>query len=478
MKVVGVRFLLILSILLTVVSAAITYRGVQLKKEVTSLVIHHYQVIQASTRLLSLLKDMEIGHRGYLITADTSFLSPYHEALRELDDDMDTLSLLIDQNPRQLEIFSQHLAPLVTRRRAHLEESLQILQIFGRDSAAHFVGMQAAKVQMDSIHMLTSDFIAYEQTLLNERNASLEQRYLINDVIRFSSFALIGIISMAALVTINNKEKDNRRLLIELQQFNQQLEEKVKERTRELQAANLNLVQLNEEKNHFLGITTHDLKAPLAGINGLLEVMKLDKASLSSKHLEYIQLMEETCNNMQRLITDLLDLSRIEQGTTYMNPQEVSIIKIFSQLEDRFRPWASKKNISLNFHYPHTAGVIRIDKDILIRILDNLVSNAIKFSPRDKSVNVSAFSNGPHFHIDIQDQGPGIQPDEKDKLFMRFQKLHARPTDGESSTGLGLSIVKDLVGLLKGSIEVKSDVGQGALFKITLPKQYNDKYQL
>ena len=98
MKVVGVRFLLILSILLTVVSAAITYRGVQLKKEVTSLVIHHYQVIQASTRLLSLLKDMEIGHRGYLITADTSFLSPYHEALRELDDDMDTLSLLIDQN--------------------------------------------------------------------------------------------------------------------------------------------------------------------------------------------------------------------------------------------------------------------------------------------------------------------------------------------------------------------------------------------
>ena len=105
MKAIGVRFLLILSILLTVVSAAITYRGVQQKKEVTSLVIHHYQVIQASTRLLSLLKDMEIGHRGYLIAADTSFLSPYHEALRDLDYDMDTLSLLIGQNPRQLEFF-------------------------------------------------------------------------------------------------------------------------------------------------------------------------------------------------------------------------------------------------------------------------------------------------------------------------------------------------------------------------------------
>ncbi|HRI78782.1 MAG TPA: HAMP domain-containing sensor histidine kinase, partial [Cyclobacteriaceae bacterium] len=316
---------------------------------------------------------------------------------------------------------------------------------------------------------ITADFIAYEQTLLNERNASLEQRYLINDVIRFSSFALIGIISMAALVTINNKEKDNRRLLIELQQFNLQLEEKVKERTRELQAANANLVQLNAEKNHFLGITTHDLKAPLAGINGLLEVMKLDKASLSSKHLEYIQLMEETCSNMQRLITDLLDLSRIEQGTTYINPQEVSIIKIFSQMEDRFRPWASKKNIALNFHYPQTAEVIKVDKDILIRILDNLISNAIKFSPRNKEVNVSATTNGNHFHIDIQDEGPGILHDEKVKLFLRFQRLHARPTDGESSSGLGLSIVKDLVGLLQGTIEVNSEEGHGALFKITLP---------
>lgn len=471
MKTIGVRFLLILSILLTVVSAAITYLNVQQKKEVTSLVIHHYRVIQASTRLLSLLKDMEIGHRGYLITRDTSFLSPYREALRDLDDDMDTLSLLIGQNPRQLEIFSQHMAPLVTRRRAHLEESLKILDVYGRDSAAHFIGMQTAKVQMDSIRILTTDFIAYEQTLLNERNESLEQRYLINDVIRFSSFALIGIISMAALGTINNKEKDNRRLLKELQQFNLQLEEKVRERTRELQTANLNLVQLNEEKNHFLGITTHDLKAPLAGINGLLEVMKLDKATLTSKHLEYIQLMEETCSNMQRLITDLLDLSRIEQGTTYMNPQEVSIIKIFSQMADRFRPWASKKNISLNFHYPQTAGVIKVDQDILIRILDNLISNAIKFSPRDKEVNISANSEGSNFHIDIQDQGPGIFPDEKDKLFMRFQKLHARPTDGESSSGLGLSIVKDLVSLLKGTIEVKSEAGQGALFKITLPKQ-------
>ncbi len=450
-------------------SAAITYLNVQQKKEVTTLVIHHYQVIQASTRLLSLLKDMEIGHRGYLITADTAFLRPYREALNDLDHDLDTLSMLVAQNPRQLQTLQQRLLPLVERKRANLEESLLILKVFGRDSATHFAGMKTAKSQMDSIHFLTTDFIQYEQTLLDERNESLEQRYFINDVVRFSSFTLIGITSLAALITIANKENDNKRLLIELQQFNLQLEEKVRARTQELQEANRNLVRLNEEKNHFLGITTHDLKAPLAGIAGLLEVMKLDKESLTSKHLEYIQLMEETCSNMQRLITDLLDLSRIEQGTTTINHQEVSIIKIFSQLEDRFRPWASKKNISLTFNYPVTTEAIKTDKDILIRILDNLISNGIKFSPTGKNVNVSAISNGSTLQIDIQDQGLGIRADERDKLFRKFQKLSARPTDGESSSGLGLSIVKDLVELLKGTIEVESEPGVRTTFTIRLP---------
>lgn len=468
-KALSVRSLLIISILVTVVSAGITYLNVLQKKDATNLVIHHYKVIQASTHLLSSLKDMEIGHRGYLITKDTTFLRPYRESVNDLRYQMDTLALLVKGNPRQEEILKKRLMPLVERKRAHLEESLLILRIFGKDSATHFAGMQIARSQLDSIHYWTTDFIQHEQALLNERNESLEQRYFLNDVIRFTSFALIGITSLAALITIANKERDNKRLLAELQKFNLQLEEKVKDRTHELQEANRDLIRLNEEKNHFLGITTHDLKAPLAGIVGLLEVMKLDKASLSSRHLEYIQLMEETCGNMQRLITDLLDLSRIEQGTTTVIPQDISFIKIFSQLNDRFKPWASKKDITLHFQYPEAATRIRTDKDILSRILDNLISNAIKFSPRNKEVSVTAGLKDQSLYLEIADQGPGIREDEKDKLFMRFQKLSAKPTDGESTSGLGLAIVKDLVVLLKGNIEVQSQAGQGAVFKIRLP---------
>ena len=149
-------------------------------------------------------------------------------------------------------------------KRTNLYKSFLILKTFGRDSASHFASMKIAKVSMDSIIYWTTNFTQYEQAVLKERNENLEQRYFLNDVVRFSSFALIGITSLAALFTIANKEKDNKRLLLELQQFNQQLEQKVKDRTRELEDANKNLVRLNEEKNHFLSITTHDLKAPLA----------------------------------------------------------------------------------------------------------------------------------------------------------------------------------------------------------------------
>lgn len=470
MKAIGVRFLLILSIFLTIVSALITYLNVLQKKEATALVIHHYQVIQVSTRVLSLMKDMEIGLRGYIITSDTLFLQPYQQAVGSIDHDIDTLTLLVRESPRQMELLQKKLLPLVNQKRAKLQEDFAILKKFGRDSASHYAAMKISKARLDSIRYLTSDFIEHEQLLLTERTESLEQRYFINDVIRFSSFMLIGVISFAALVTITDKEKDNKRLLAELQAFNLQLEEKVKIRTRELEEANRNLVRLNEEKNNFLGITTHDLKAPLAGISGLLELMQLENSSLTTKQQEYIQLMQKTCEDMQRLISDLLDLSRIEQGTANINKTPVDIPAVLSQLEERFNVWASKKSIRLTFRFEAAQKTLSTDKDMLIRILDNLLSNALKFSPKSKEVQCIVTEDGGFVNFLIRDEGPGIRPEERHKLFRKFQKLSSRPTGGESSSGLGLSIAKDLVEMLNGTIELKSEFGAGTLLTVRLPK--------
>ena len=469
MKTLGVRFLVMLSIFLTVVSAVITYLNVLQKKEETAMVIHHYHVIQVSTHVLSLMKDMEIGLRGYLITSDTIFLQPYETAVKTIDHDLDTLKLLESGNPRQLELLQKKLLPAVNLRRNSLEVDFAILKRFGYDSASHYATMKISKARLDSIRFWTARFIDHEKELLTGRIQSLDQTYLINDVIRFSSFMLIGLISFAALVTITNKEKDNKRLLAELQEFNQQLEEKVKIRTRELEVANRNLVRLNEEKNNFLGITTHDLKAPLAGISGLLELMKLDQASLTPTHLDYVILMQRTCDDMQRLISDLLDLSRIEQGTSQVKKSEIDLTALINKLDERFKVWALKKDINLVCQVKEDAKNIVTDPDMLVRILDNLVSNALKFSPKGRAVRLSVTTDNGFTRFEVSDEGPGIRPEERHKLFRKFQKLSSRPTGGESSSGLGLSIARDLTEMLGGTIVVESEFGAGTMFIVKLP---------
>ena len=123
------------------------------------------------------------------------------------------------------------------------------------------------------------------------------------------------------------------------------------------------------------------------------------------------------------------------------------------------------------FDHQHAPPSITTDHDALVRILDNIISNAIKFSRPGKTVTVAVASEKTCLRFEMKDEGPGIRLEERHKLFRKFQKLSARPTDGESSTGLGLSIVKDLVDLLNGTIEIESEYGKGTNVIVRLPLQ-------
>lgn len=492
-----IKILLITSIALTLISAGITYYNVLEKKESTDLVIHTYEVIQSSRRLLTLVQDLETGQRGYLLTTDSSFLDPYHTALIDLDADIKYLKQIISANSRQTGLFDHKLLPVVERKKANLEESFGIMKKYGKDSATHFVAKGVGKMLMDSTRYWVNDLIRHEEQQLIERNKDLDQIYFVSDVVHFSSFALIGLTSVLALFTIRDKERVNNRLMQNLRELNNNLERKVKERTQQLEEeknhsvqlnselqenleeirslhdalldANKKLVKLNEEKDHFLGVTTHDLKAPLVGINSLLQLLKLDGQNLTEKQKEYVLLMEDTCLTMQRLITDLLDVKRIEQGATPVNKSTFSLLNLLHSLEAQYGTWLQNKNINLKIENRFDSDALNTDHDILHRILDNLISNAIKFSARNTEITIDIFSKNSELVIQIIDEGPGINEDDLNQLFGKFKKLSARPTAGESSSGLGLSIVKELVHILDGNIKVNSKVGKGTTFTIILP---------
>jgi signal transduction histidine kinase len=172
---------------------------------------------------------------------------------------------------------------------------------------------------------------------------------------------------------------------------------------------------------------------------------------------------------MQTLVVNLLDLNRIEQGFGVVSAENVKLSPLLDRLVQTFHDQAQKKNIQLTLENHQSEKIVRTDPLMLSRILENLISNAIKFSPQNKDIFVRVIYNQTHFKIEVQDQGPGISAEERPRLFKKFQRLSNRPTGGENSTGLGLSITLELVTALNGRISVESDGSMGSKFIVELP---------
>jgi signal transduction histidine kinase len=454
----SVYLLLIASIVMVIISAGITYYSTLEKREATRSVIRSYQVIQSSTQLFSILKDMETGQRGYIITGDSTFLEPYNEAKSDLQSEKDTLRNLIGKNTQQSILLEGKVLQAVNRKYNDLENSLAVFKNFGSDSASRRVSTRIGKAHMDTLRVLVQDLVQREKALLSEQDRKLEANTEMEDAIRFYSFALIGLTSLVALVTIIRKQRSNTELLDRLKSANEELEHKVLERTTQL-------VEANQAKDHFLGIASHDLKVPISGILRLIELMKLNTRSASDT--EYLTYMHESCTGMQQLITNLLDINRIEQRVMTMAKHTVDLNVLLSKLENEFSYPCKKKNITLTID--KVQGTIQTDQDALFRILENLLSNAIKFSLPGKEVNLHVTRNEQSIKFEIIDQGPGIPKEDIPLLFGRFQKLTNKPTGGENSTGLGLSIAKELTTSLDGDISVTSSVGEGSVFTVVIP---------
>jgi signal transduction histidine kinase len=238
----------------------------------------------------------------------------------------------------------------------------------------------------------------------------------------------------------------------------------------EIASLNKHLVVLNNEKNEFLGIAAHDLKNPLSGIKMLSKVLYDEAESLPAKEVKDLANDVLTASGrMFDLITNLLDINAIERGGITVNIAPFDLESIVHALTENYRARAEAKNITLHFEAGESLLYALADQNASIQALDNLISNAVKYSPRDKNVFVRVKMNGKNIRCEVQDQGPGLSEEDKAKLFGKFARLSAQPTGGEHSTGLGLSIVKRMVEAMKGHVWCESKLGHGATFIMELP---------
>jgi signal transduction histidine kinase/ligand-binding sensor domain-containing protein len=277
-----------------------------------------------------------------------------------------------------------------------------------------------------------------------------------------------------------------------------------------LEKANIQLEYVNHEKNEFLGIAAHDLKNPLTGIMLSTNMIRNYRDRMTDDdRTDSLNKIYLSAERMFAIIRNLLDINAIDSGKFNFTLTAVDADAAASAIVDDYQSRAQTKQIQLHYECEvehdhestettpaHDPKIVRADGNALTEILENLVSNAVKYSPRGKNVyvRVRGSSNGSRttesttesngnlnlngtsasasfVRIEVQDEGPGLSEEDQKYLFGRFVKLSARPTAGENSTGLGLSIVKKMVEAMDGRVWCETELGKGATFIVALPAE-------
>jgi signal transduction histidine kinase len=272
---------------------------------------------------------------------------------------------------------------------------------------------------------------------------------------------------------------DNVILYEQLQRANSRLEERVAERTQDLTTANRRLAaqwarlrQANAFKSEILGTVAHDLKNPLGVILGRTEILKemiADAGALDDNMQVQIAHIRDAANRLTEMVDDLVSDAMADALDITIRREAVDISVLVQEVAEANRPLAVRKDQTIAV----TASpnqVATCDADRIREAIDNLVSNAVKYSPIGGTIDLLVAQEDGSITVQVRDQGAGLSPEDISRLFGRFQRLSAKPTAGETSTGLGLSIVKRITDLHGGRITVQSaGPGQGATFKMSLP---------
>ncbi|PXF59274.1 MAG: hybrid sensor histidine kinase/response regulator [Deltaproteobacteria bacterium] len=244
----------------------------------------------------------------------------------------------------------------------------------------------------------------------------------------------------------------------------------------ELEKRNIQLQKLNEQKNRFLGMAAHDLRNPLGAISNFSEVLYDESAkTLNQEQLELVSTIRSSSEFMLQMVNDFLDISKIESGKLDLNLQPTDILSLAKQNIFLNRIFSTKKGIELVLNHEGDIPVMLLDADKIEQVLNNFISNAVKFSYPQSVIKVQINRSDDHLVISVTDEGQGIPEKDLDKLFNAFEQTSVKTTGGEKSTGLGLSIVKKIAEGHKGKIRVESEVGKGSTFYASLPIILPDK---
>jgi len=297
-------------------------------------------------------------------------------------------------------------------------------------------------------------------------NTALIAKQRLQNIVLIITVIFVAVIAIIIWINGRKRRLINHKLAVQNSHIVVQREEITKQ-NENLSRNNQELQDLNQEKNTLMNIVAHDLKSPLNRIYGLATIMEMEEG-LTPQLSEYILLIKDSTRSGLDLITDLLDVNELEEVKGAHKKDWIDMGEWMDGKVKIFQEAAGAKLIDIRYENSVKKRIF-CDTAYLGRILDNLISNAIKFSSRHTIITIATQLQENKLLLKVKDQGPGFSPYDKPFLFQKFKKLTARPTGGESSNGLGLAIVKTLVDRLNGEIDLVSETGKGSEFIIRIP---------
>jgi signal transduction histidine kinase/CheY-like chemotaxis protein len=371
---------------------------------------------------------------------------------------------------------------LVLREAQNAHETFSVLA--GSGCYSRFIGTDVSEmIELDLRHLVEEAFtrrhheFSSRRSVLYIKTMSGREVVVVLEAARHLSDtdrALVEIFCNRLSIAF-----DNVILYEQIQRANANLEERVAERTQDLTTANRRLAaqwarlrQANAFKSEILGTVAHDLKNPLGVILGRTEILKEMMAgagALEANVQAQIAYIRDAANRLTEMVDDLVSDAMADALNITIRREPVDIAILVQEVAEANRPLAARKEQTIAVSAPPDHAAM-CDVDRIREAIDNLVSNAVKYSPLGGAIDLLVTQEAAGIVVQIKDQGAGLSPEDISRLFGRFQRLSAKPTAGETSTGLGLSIVKRIVDLHGGRIAVESaGPGQGATFKMTLP---------
>lgn len=243
---------------------------------------------------------------------------------------------------------------------------------------------------------------------------------------------------------------------------------------RVIAAKNEELTKLNEEKNKFIGVAAHDIRNPLGNIYNLTTLLldpRYNTKFAKDKHDEIIGMIRSSSSNCLELLNNMLDITQIESGTLRLTLKENDYVSFLQEVVAMNEPLAQQKDQQIVLE--STVGTLwfPFDKTYINQVVTNLLTNAMKYSHPDCTIQIQLQEREGKVRTEVVDQGIGIQEQDQDKIFKPFVKTQNQPTAGESSNGLGLAIVKKIIEAHGGRMGFSSEYGKGSTFYFTLPRQ-------